>query len=98
MGVVEGDGRSGSRRREEAEVDREAGVRTNMAIKLLLRADIHDVHEHLRCLLANERKGPREDVHEVGKPVWVWRMPKLLDVHGVLFIHQDGTLHMRPIK
>lgn len=38
----------------------------------------------------DERQGPGEDVHEVGKPVGVRRAVELSDVHHVVFILKHG--------
>ena len=45
-----------------------------------------------RTFLAHERKGPGENVHEVGQPVRMWRAVELANVHNVVFVLEDGCL------
>lgn len=46
----------------------------------------------LDTFLANKRKRPCEDVHEVRQPVWVGRTVELADVHHVVLILQHRRL------
>ena len=49
------------------------------------------IHKPL-TLLSDERQGPREDVHEVGQPVWVRCAVELPDVHDVVLVLEYGSL------
>lgn len=43
-------------------------------------------------LLSDEGQRPCEDVHEVGKPVWVRSAVELSDVHDVILVLENGSL------
>jgi len=66
--------------------------------KLIVRANVQDVHQHLSHFLANKRKRPCEDVHEVGQPVWVGGTVELSDVHHIVLILQHCRLIVVHIK
>ena len=46
----------------------------------------------MNTFLANKRKRPCEDVHEVGQPVWVGGTVELSDVHHIVLILQHRRL------
>jgi hypothetical protein len=50
------------------------------------------MHQHTQDLLRNKGNRPAEDVHEVGKDVWVRSIVVLLDVQGVVLELDDGPL------
>ena len=43
-------------------------------------------------LLANKWQTPRENVHEIRKPVWVRCTVELPDVHDIIFVLEDCSL------
>ena len=46
----------------------------------------------MNTFLANKRKRPCEDVHEVRQPVWVGGTVELSDVHHIVLILEHSSL------
>lgn len=57
-----------------------------LAHQLVVRADVKYINQHFRDLLTDEWQRPCENIHEVWKPVGMWRTVELSYVHYIIFI------------